>query len=152
MSRRKLEKLGRFKLIFIPLFIVVFLDQLLKNLLKTSNVPLITNTGSAFGLFKGFNTGLIFISVVFIGLVIYLYDQIPNIKILFVSIGMLLGGVVGNLIDRVYLGHVIDFIDFGWWPAFNIADSFIVIGAVLFLWFYLKFEHEEYVRLHKKVK
>ena len=153
MSRKGRERPGkRFKLVFIPLFIVVFLDQLIKNLIKNNVLPIswTTNTGSAFGLLKGFNLGLIFVSIIFIGLVVYLYDRIPRIRMLFVSVGIILGGVVGNLIDRIWLGHVIDFIDLKFWPSFNIADSFIMIGALIFLWFYLKFEHEEYLRLHKK--
>jgi signal peptidase II len=49
------------------------------------------------------------------------------------ALGLLIGGSVSNLLDRVRLGHVTDFIDFGWWPAFNLADSFIVIGVCMLL-------------------
>jgi signal peptidase II len=50
-----------------------------------------------------------------------------------VALGLLIGGSTSNLIDRIRLGHVTDFLDLGWWPAFNLADSFIVIGvAILF--------------------
>ena len=49
------------------------------------------------------------------------------------GLGLLIGGSVSNLVDRVRLGHVTDFIDFGWWPAFNLADSFIVIGVGILL-------------------
>ena len=45
---------------------------------------------------------------------------------------MVLGGTVGNLIDRLRFGYVTDFIDFGFWPAFNIADSAIVVGVIIF--------------------
>jgi len=47
------------------------------------------------------------------------------------GLGLLIGGSLSNLADRVRLGHVTDFIDFGWWPAFNLADSFIVIGVAI---------------------
>jgi signal peptidase II len=51
-----------------------------------------------------------------------------------VALGLLIGGSTSNLIDRIRLGHVTDFLDLRWWPAFNLADSFIVIGvAILFL-------------------
>ena len=51
-----------------------------------------------------------------------------------VALGLLIGGSTSNLIDRVRLGHVTDFLDLRWWPAFNLADSFIVIGVgILFL-------------------
>ena len=46
------------------------------------------------------------------------------------ALGLLIGGSLSNLVDRVRLGYVTDFIDFGWWPAFNLADSFIVIGVL----------------------
>ena len=49
------------------------------------------------------------------------------------ALGLLIGGSISNLVDRVRLGHVTDFIDFGWWPAFNLADSFIVIGVAILL-------------------
>ena len=49
------------------------------------------------------------------------------------AVGLLIGGSVSNLVDRVRLGHVTDFLDFGWWPAFNLADSFIVIGVAILL-------------------
>ena len=53
-----------------------------------------------------------------------------------VALGLVLGGSLSNLVDRVRLGYVTDFIDFRWWPAFNLADSFIVVGvALLFLSF-----------------
>jgi signal peptidase II len=47
------------------------------------------------------------------------------------ALGLLIGGSLSNLVDRVRLGYVTDFIDFGWWPAFNLADSFIVIGVLV---------------------
>jgi signal peptidase II len=50
-----------------------------------------------------------------------------------VGLGLVIGGSVSNLVDRVRLGYVTDFIDFRWWPAFNLADSFIVIGVVVLL-------------------
>src|SRR5207253_1502073 len=49
------------------------------------------------------------------------------------ALGLLIGGSLSNLIDRVRLGHVTDFLDLGWWPAFNLADSFIVIGVAILL-------------------
>ena len=55
-----------------------------------------------------------------------------------IALGLLLGGTIGNLIDRIFLGHVIDFIDFGFWPAFNIADSAISIAIILILYQELK--------------
>jgi signal peptidase II len=53
--------------------------------------------------------------------------------ILPVALGLVIGGSVSNLIDRVRLGHVTDFLDFKYWPAFNLADSFIVVGVAILL-------------------
>jgi signal peptidase II len=49
------------------------------------------------------------------------------------ALGLLIGGSVSNLLDRIRLGHVTDFLDVGWWPAFNLADSFIVLGVAILL-------------------
>jgi signal peptidase II len=49
------------------------------------------------------------------------------------ALGLLIGGSVANLVDRVRLGHVTDFLDVGWWPAFNLADTFIVLGVAILL-------------------
>ena len=49
------------------------------------------------------------------------------------ALGLLIGGSLSNLVDRVRLGHVTDFLDVGWWPAFNLADTFIVLGVGILL-------------------
>ncbi|GAA5217016.1 signal peptidase II [Corallincola platygyrae] len=79
-----------------------------------------------------------FIAVAISGLLIYWLKGISrNVWLQGVSFSLVLGGAIGNLIDRIYLGYVIDFIDFyvgNWhWPAFNIADSAICVGAVLLI-------------------
>jgi len=99
------------------------------------------NTGAAFGLLAGGPSTLrmlffIIISAVAIGCVFYLLKSLrPGQKILTVSLSLILGGAVGNLIDRLRLGEVIDFIDLHWyqvhWPAFNAADAAITIGVIL---------------------
>jgi signal peptidase II len=67
-----------------------------------------------------------------------MYDKIkPGYEAVFT--GLILGGAIGNLIDRIRLGFVVDFIDFAYWPAFNVADSAITVGAVGFI-IYLLFE------------
>ena len=88
-----------------------------------------TNSGTAFGLFPGQTVLLTIASVAAIGFIIYFHrahggrDWISNL-----TIGLLLGGAFGNLLDRVVAGEVTDFIDVGPWPIFNIADSSIVVG------------------------
>lgn len=101
---------------------------IIKNML---HFTYIANTGSAFGLFKDLNLILTIISFIAIFAVIYSIKNIENgslpMKIL---AGMLLGGIMGNLIDRLWHGHVIDFIDFRIWPVFNVADSLITISII----------------------
>lgn len=88
-----------------------------------------TNTGTAFGLLPNQTLFLIFASIIAIGFLVYFYRAyaLPR-PILRLAIGLQLGGAFGNLFDRVAFGAVTDFIDVGWWPIFNIADSSICVG------------------------
>ena len=133
--------------------LVIVLDQVTKYLAETLlvmhqpvpvtpcfNLMLTYNTGAAFSfladadgwqrwLFLGLGT------LVSMGLVIWLTRLKPQETWLAVALALILGGAIGNLIDRAWLGQVIDFIqlyyDRWYWPAFNIADSAITVGAVL---------------------
>ena len=77
---------------------------------------------------------MIITSLLAIGFIYYFYKShfLPG-HILRLAIGLQLGGAFGNLLDRIRLGSVIDFIDIGWWPIFNIADSSIVTGIGLLI-------------------
>jgi signal peptidase II len=95
------------------------------------------NTGAAFGLFQGQSFLLTIIALVGV-VTLVLYAIFFHRTFIFLNnrpgrlaLGLVLGGAAGNLIDRIYLGYVTDFIDFNFWPAFNIADSAIVIGTVI---------------------
>ena len=91
-----------------------------------------TNTGSAFGLFPNQTLALILASLVAIGFLIYFYRAHSlNRPLLRAAIGLQLGGALGNLVDRVRTGAVVDFIDVGPWPIFNVADSCIVVGMIV---------------------
>ena len=95
----------------------------------------VNNTGSAFGLFADQTLFLIVASVVAIGVILYFYRQLAATSALLrASLGMQLGGAVSNLADRVRDGHVTDFVDFQFWPVFNVADSSVVIGIGLLAW------------------
>ena len=97
------------------------------------------NTGSAFGLFQGQNTPLVVVAVVGIIILGLIYrSQKPPGNLLRLSLGLQVGGAVGNLTDRLLFGHVTDFLDVGAWPIFNLADSSIVVGLVLLAWVFLK--------------
>jgi signal peptidase II len=97
---------------------------------------LVHNTGIAFGLFK--DQGLVFIVIPVIAIIllvvnIYYYRKSddPLSRGYIFAFSLILGGAIGNLYDRIVLGHVIDFIDFRVWPVFNVADSAITIGAAV---------------------
>jgi signal peptidase II len=94
------------------------------------------NTGAVFGLFQNQSFPLTIIALVGIAALL-LYALFPSrlqaslSRLGKLALGLVLGGTVGNLIDRIYLGYVVDFINFDFWPTFNIADSAIVIGTVI---------------------
>lgn len=94
----------------------------------------VQNSGIAFGLFPTATLGVIVLTGVAVTwMLIFFARSGGRHPILPVALGLLLGGSLSNLIDRVRLGHVTDFLDFRFWPAFNLADVFIVVGvATLF--------------------
>jgi signal peptidase II len=96
-----------------------------------------TNPGGAFGLFGNLSVLFVVFSVGVIAVVILASRNLPG-RLSAVALGLILGGAVGNVTDRLirgdgFRGEVVDFIDFHVWPVFNAADSAIVIGAVLLL-------------------
>lgn len=104
----------------------------------------VVNSGSAFGLFPDQTLLLTFASLVGIGVLLYFYRTHPvDSLMLRLSLGLMLGGAMGNLIDRVRLGHVVDFIDVGAWPVFNLADSAIVVGLIGLMWTVASAKHGE---------
>ena len=101
-------------------------------------ITYVKNTGAAFSIFSNNTILVIIISVVVIGfLLFYIYKNKGNNKLENVSYAFILGGAISNLIDRLVYGYVIDFLDFEILsydaPIFNLADTFIVIGVILFL-------------------
>jgi len=90
------------------------------------------NTGAAFGMFQSLGGVFSVLSFIVSGIILYYFPQIPSKDWLIrVSMGMLLGGAIGNLIDRLTLGYVTDFISVGDFPVFNVADSSISVGVVV---------------------
>jgi signal peptidase II len=139
---------------------VLILDQFTKYLVET-RIPLYqswapipalapffrithtTNTGAAFGLFQG--GGWIFgvLAAVVAAAIVYYSLTLPRgHNMLRLALGLQLGGALGNLFDRIQLGHVTDFLDFGPWPVFNLADLAVVSGVVLLAWLMLREERE----------
>jgi signal peptidase II len=105
------------------------------------NLVLVYNKGAAFSMFAdapGWQTPLLIaFALGAAGIVSYLILRNPAKRLLCLGLALILGGALGNLVDRVRFGHVVDFLDFhalGWhWPAFNVADSGITIGALLLI-------------------
>lgn len=148
------RRLSPAKYLLLALLLLV-LDQLSKwwvlanyqpyeveSLLPVFNMTLVFNKGAAFsflsdagGWQRWFFTGLS--SVVSMALLVWLLRLKSDERLTAVSLALILGGALGNLIDRIRLGQVVDFLDFHWqqwhWPAFNLADSAITIGVIFML-------------------
>ena len=78
------------------------------------------------------------VSVIAVIFILFVFKSINNPSLLIrITFGLQIGGAFGNLIDRFRLGYVTDFIDFGWWPIFNIADSSIVVGITIMIFYFL---------------
>ncbi len=135
-------------MIFIIVSSVIILDQftkflasrflqlnipvpLIKNFL---NLTLVHNHGAAFGIFQNQLVLFILVSFLAIGLIFYNLKDKTNSIILKISLSLILGGAIGNLIDRLRFGFVVDFLDLRIWPVFNIADSVITIAALILSW------------------
>lgn len=126
--------------------VVVAVDQVTKSMAEkylTHPVHLIGplglgltyNSGSAFSLFTGNPAALSVVVVAMIVVLFWLVSKAPRASIA-VSLGLILGGAIGNLSDRIFRSHhgaVVDFITFTHWPTFNVADSSITVGVVLLL-------------------
>jgi len=97
-----------------------------------------TNTGISFGLLKNQPLIPLLVSVAVLIGIIYYYKQMPMDWRVQSGVALLFAGTLGNLTDRILYGHVIDFLDFKFWPAFNIADSAICVGAVLLIIYMIK--------------
>ena len=133
------------------IFITLILDQISKIVINTSlkenasikvlgkffKLTNVYNEGAAFSLFDGSKVFLIIISVISILLLLYMMKDFKNSKLNNIAFGLIYGGILGNLIDRLFLVYVRDFLDFNifgfHYPVFNLADSFIVIGVIILI-------------------
>jgi signal peptidase II len=116
----------------------------LRNNLAYSSIPIIKNIfhitvvfnkGAAFGILQGRTFLLIASGIVFILFFVFLMNREGKRNPLFlIPCGLILGGAVSNLWDRIFLGFVVDYIDLRVWPVFNLSDSCITVGVGLLLW------------------
>jgi signal peptidase II len=110
-------------------------DRGVVELLPGLRFIFVRNTGSAFGLFQGRGELLTILTFLAIGaLAVYFYRNARRDPLLGLALGLLLGGAIGNLTDRIRYGYVVDFIDVWKWPTFNIADSAITVGVILLVY------------------
>jgi len=135
--------------------LVVVLDQISKSIIAHwfarggsievtpfFNLVLAYNRGAAFSLLAGadgWQRGFfIALALAAVAVILWLLRKYSNQPLFCLALALILGGAIGNLIDRVLVGEVVDFLDFyafGWhWPAFNVADSAITGGAALLIW------------------
>ncbi len=138
---------------------VVVLDQWSKAFMKAllldsgkRSIPVFTdyvrltyteNRGAAFGLFQNQTYFFIVVALIVIAIIVASYRRLHGTSwLLNVALGLQLGGAIGNLIDRVRHGYVVDFVDLTVWPVFNVADSAIVVGTAI-LGFLLLFSGED---------
>jgi signal peptidase II len=122
-------------------------DQLTKQLVRSTlgldeavkvagpfSIHHVRNSGIAFGLFASATPIVIVLTAIAVGwMVLFFARSGARHPLLPAAVGLLIGGSVSNLIDRVRVGHVTDFIDLRYWPAFNLADTCIVVGVAILL-------------------
>ena len=142
--------LSRKYLLYIVALIAVVVDQYTKLLVRNSmfvgetiivhpafrnifDLTYTTNTGVAFGMFKEIGPVVSVIATLVVAVIIYYNNQLSERDIwLRVALGMQMGGAIGNnLIDRLFLGSVVDFLHIHYWPIFNVADSCITVGVLI---------------------
>jgi signal peptidase II len=131
----------------IVLAVVIGLDQLTKHTIAAGIAPgeqhkflpainfvHVRNTGVAFGLFSSGGVPVLAVTLLALALLLGYFLRRPERPWLWLPTGMLIGGALGNLIDRLTSGSVIDFIKLPAWPAFNVADMSITFGVLALLW------------------
>jgi signal peptidase II len=148
-GERRVEKpgIGAPAIVSIASFITVC-DQATKFLIRQAIQPgvsrpviagifhltLIRNKGAAFGIFKAQTPFFIALGIIATLLIMYYLPRLGKKDLpVKIALALMMGGIVGNLIDRIRLGYVVDFLDFRVWPVFNVADSAITIGAAVLI-------------------
>jgi signal peptidase II len=106
----------------------------------------VENSGAAFGIFQNQRMFFLIITIlIFLAFGIYIRWRRPESRLFWLSLSLIMGGAVGNLIDRIRLSYVVDMIDFRLinFPVFNIADTFVVIGTIFLCAYILFYEQQE---------
>ncbi len=109
---------------------LIVLDQITKYYFGST-----INYGAAFGILQGWKWLFILVSIFMLGFLFYYKDKIKGYGV--IGYLLLFAGIIGNLIDRIYLGYVRDFIDLGFFPSFNLSDTYNTVGVlilIIYLW------------------
>lgn len=130
---------------YLVAILVVVIDQITKAIVRGA-IPIgesltlipgfvylthIANSGAAFGILQNYRAIFFVAAAIVIGLIFYFQRTLAkDNRGMNLLLGLVMGGAIGNLIDRVAIGAVTDFVDFRFWPVFNVADSAIVVGAI----------------------
>jgi signal peptidase II len=158
---------AKWKIVLGWVAIILVLDRLTKIIVDRTmslhqSIPIIDgffsltyvrNTGAAFGILSGSHEAfrlpfLILVSVLALGFVVVMLKRLRDEERgLITALSFIIGGAIGNLVDRVLYGEVIDFLDFYWshyhWPAFNLADSCITVGVLITLYYLIRVKGED---------
>jgi len=120
----------------------MFLNQSIDLIGNVIKLTYVRNTGVAFSLFIGFSPYLAVVGTLVVALVIFFHYRLASLNfIVQLGLSFILGGSLGNLIDRFARGYVVDYMDITIWPVFNLADVMINVGVILLA--YKLFEEEE---------
>ena len=163
---------AKWKIVLGWVVIIVVLDRITKIIVDRSmplhhsvpiidglfNLTYVRNTGAAFGIFAGSHEAfrlpfLILVSILALGFVVVMLKRLRDEETgLITALAFIVGGALGNLVDRVLYGEVIDFLDFYWshyhWPAFNLADSCITVGVLITLYYLIQAKGEDPFAAH----
>jgi len=140
--------------LLIVIFSILLLDQvskaLVQQLMHMERIEIIEsilyltyveNPGAAFGILPYRTTVFIVVTLVVVGFILYYMCHLPSdYRLMRLGLAMQLAGALGNMIDRIRIGYVIDFIQISFWPVFNVADIAIVAGIILFIYSFWKKE------------
>ena len=147
-------------LVAIPIFILDYVTKLMVQMYipEGTGYPIIPgffnlrhdrNSGAAFGIFADQRTFLVVVTIVALIFIFFYYFRFRHSGWMRISLGFLLGGAVGNFLDRIVLGEVVDFLQFGiaskrlYWPTFNVADVSVCIGAGMLIVYLFRVQSAE---------